>query len=227
MRGPHRAQRASAFAAGLADPRIPVPIGCVGAATVERWVDGSVLASLPLQHEHVTAAADLLATLHRFPGLRPDEGLPRARAVAPVGKRAGAQLRELATAGRITDAERDSLQAVVEHLPATSAWGLTHNDFCGSNLVLAPGGSLVSIDNEHLVRGFLAYDLARVRYRWPMSTAMAHTFERAYGADRRSDSSADETRAWRLVATLKGAHLRHRIGAPNDDAVAALRALIA
>ena len=226
MRGPHRAERASAFASGLADRRVPAPIGCVGAATVERWVDGADLASLSLRRDHVTAAADLLATLHRFSGLHPDERLPRTRAVTSVGRRAAAHLRELATAGRITSYERDSLQAILDDLPAASAWGLTHNDFCASNLVLEPGGSLVSIDNEHLVRGFLEYDVARVWYRWPMSTAMAETFERAYRVDRGPAPSADETRAWRLVATLKGAHLRHRLGAPNDDALAALRALI-
>jgi aminoglycoside phosphotransferase (APT) family kinase protein len=226
MRGRHRAQRAVALAAALADPRIPVPIGCVGAATVERWVDGTVLTPPMCRPEHIVEAAGLLAAIHRFPGLGPDERLPGTRATPRFAARAAEQLRDLEVAGRLTTAEHDALSAVLDGLPPRSAWGLTHNDFCASNLVLMDDGSLVSIDNEHFMRGFLEYDVARVWYRWPMPVPAAELFASVYRRQRGPTPPDEEERAWRAVASLKGAHHRLRVGAPDDEALRALRALI-
>ena len=227
MRGPYRAVRATVLATQLGDPRVPVPLGCVGSTTVERWIDGVVLASTPLRAVHVDAAADLLAAIHGFEGVHEREGLPRQRRVAPVAARAARQLRELAAAKRLTSGEsRRLLRIVTAGLPVTSAWGLTHNDFCAANLVIDRGGTLVSIDNELFVRGFLEYDVARVWYRWPMPDWAERRFARRYRSAHEPVPAAGEQHAWRVVATLKGAHLRHRIGAPNADALAALRRLL-
>jgi thiamine kinase-like enzyme len=111
-------------------------------------------------------------------------------------------------------------------LPARSRWGLVHNDFCATNLSVGEDGGLFSIDNEHMARGFLEYDLGRVWYRWPMSESDERRFLRRYRSAQGAGPPPEEQRGWRAIATLKGAHLRHRIGANNDDALSALRRLL-
>jgi thiamine kinase-like enzyme len=111
-------------------------------------------------------------------------------------------------------------------LPASSPWGLTHNDFCAANLVIGEDSRLFSIDNELFARGFLEYDVARVWYRWPMPAWAERRFLGRYRSVHSPIPPDAEQLAWRVVATLKGAHLRHRIGAPNDHALALLRRLL-
>jgi aminoglycoside phosphotransferase (APT) family kinase protein len=229
MRGPHRALRAATLAAALGDERVPTPLGCVGSTTIERWVEGTDLASTPLRGPHVDAAADLLAAIHGFAGGDGRSRLPQSRSVARFGARAVRQAIGLADAGTLTRTEGVALSRVLTRgLPDRSGWGLTHNDLCGPNLVVRDtDGVLVTVDNELLVRGFFEYDVGRVWYRWPRPDWAERRFATRYRRARGGATpSSEELAAWQASAALAGAHLRHRLGAPNTDAVAALRRLL-
>jgi hypothetical protein len=225
-----RAERMARFTAGLADERLPAPVARVGKVTVERWVDGVVLASMPLTDGHLDAAADLLATIHRYaPAPAPAAGsrLPRRRPVRPLLAQARQQLVDLAAARTLTIADVRRAEAILGGLPESSGWGLIHTDLCADNLVARPDGVLVCVDNEFMMRGYRELGLARTWYRWPMPARAWARFERRYRAALGDGARVppEQARAWRVAATVRGVHLRQQRDAPLDHAVAALRRL--
>lgn len=219
------AARSAALSEELHDVRVPPPLGRLGRVTVERWVEGIPLSSPRLRGAHVDAAADLLASIHAFPGR--GGRLPRRRALTSVVDRCESQLAELAAAGTVPPAAAAGLVDIVRHgLPPVAGWGLVHGDFCGENLVCGPDGTLVSVDHELLGHGFFEYDLARSWYRWPAPSWAHERFENRYRAQLALPPGPQEAwRAWRVVAAVKGVHLRRRRGAPSPRALAALERL--
>ena len=221
------AARAAVLTYWLGDSRLPAPLARVGRFTAEAWVEGASLSSVRLQRGHVDLAADLLAAVHRFAGMA-SEHLPRHQRPTPVLRRAERHLSELVAAARIARSDAAELGRLLAlGLPASSRWGLTHGDFCGENLVVRPDGTVASIDNELVGRGFLEYDLARMWYRWQMPRWADERFDAYYrSATGVIARPADEQRAWRVAAVLKGFHLRHRRNAPTERARDSLRALL-
>jgi aminoglycoside phosphotransferase (APT) family kinase protein len=219
--------RAAALSAVLADSRVPAPIARVGRLTAEIWIPGHVLSSLGLAKRHVDAAAELLASVHQFPGLA-GERLPRYQLTGPIHRRAERQLSELAGARIVRQRDLPALQAILERgLPARAQWGLVHGDFCAENLVWRADDTLVSIDNETIGRGFIEYDVARTWYRWPMAASQRHRFDHSYRAALRMKApSGAESRAWRLAAAVKGVHLRFRRGLVAERGLDALREVL-
>ncbi len=216
---------AEALLQAIGDPRLPVPLKRAGRLTLERWVDGSDLRVVPLTTERLGAAAQLLAAVHRCPGLDGDR-LPRSQSTAPVLRRAAAQLDELAAVGMVGAEEARRLHLIVARLPITSRWGLAHGDLCGENLVERLEGGVVSVDNEQVHRTYLDADLARAFYRWPMDAAQRQRFERVYRAAAGvEEPPRQQSAAWRAAAAIKGAHLRYRWRADPSRALAVLRTL--
>jgi thiamine kinase-like enzyme len=217
-------ERAAALSAAVADKRVPAPIARVGRVTAETWVEGSVLSSIRLSARHLDAAADLLAHLHRFQGV-PGEYLPRYQLTRPIHQRAERQLTELAGAQVVPQSNLPELRSILDGgLPARARWGLVHGDLCAENLVWRTDGTLVSIDNEAIGRGFIEYDVARTWYRWPMPASAGARFERSYRAALGINAPSHvEQRAWRLAAVLKGVHLRFRRGLVAERGLVALR----
>jgi hypothetical protein len=212
VRSPARAARAQMLAERLSDPRINIPTGRVGAVTVESWVEGTALSSVSLRSAHIDAAADLLRFVHRFAG-HPGERLPQIRRVGPVGLQATSDLRTLLDAGIFASDMGARIERILKlGLPERAPWGLTHGDLCAPNLVIGPGGRIVSIDNEHLKRGFLDYDLARTWYRWVLPPAAQRRFEVRYAADGGGQATPRERQAWRVAAVLHGVRIRHFLG---------------
>jgi Ser/Thr protein kinase RdoA (MazF antagonist) len=221
MRHEHRAARVDVLTRALDDARLPALVGRVGATTVEQWVEGTALPDRSARREHVTAAADILGTLHRFTGIG-RERLPRQRALGDVGRRTTERLEQLADRGLLSAREAARLSRIASDLPGRGAWGVIHTDFGGDNLVAGAAGGVVSIDNEHLVRGFLDFDVARSWYRWPLPHASWSAFVRAYENRAGREVPASELRAWIVVAASLGVHRRLVLGV---DHVAALRRL--
>jgi Ser/Thr protein kinase RdoA (MazF antagonist) len=220
------AARAAALSTALADGRVPPPLARAGRVTAEAWFPGPDLASFPLADRHLAAAADLLASLHRFPGPA-GERLPRLQSAGPIHGRAERQLADLVGAGVVARPDGRSLRAILGGLPDRSPWGLTHRDYCGENLVWRSDDTVVSVDHETLGRGFIEYDVARTWYRWSLSNPARRRFGRAYRAAVGSDPPAEaELRAWRAAAAVKGTHLRHRRGLDAGRGLAALRAVL-
>jgi hypothetical protein len=209
---PARAARAQMLAERLSDPRINIPTGRVGAVTVESWVEGTTLSSVPLRVAHIDAAADLLRFVHRFAG-HPSERLPQLRHVGPVSVQATSDLRCLLDAGIFASDLCARIERILElGLPDRAPWGLMHGDLCAANLVIGAGGRIVSIDNEHLRRGFLDYDLARTWYRWVLPPAAQRRFEVMYAKDCLWQATDRERQAWRVAAVVRGVRIRHRLG---------------
>jgi aminoglycoside phosphotransferase (APT) family kinase protein len=213
------AARAARLTSLLGDPRVRPPVAVSGTAMVEHWVEGEMLAALPLGVSYVEAAADLLAAVHGF------RVQPRSTdAMRPM---VSSRLRELSAAGLVATAAANRIEQLVSHgLPAESAWGVTHGDFCDENLVVARDGGLASIDNEQFAWGFLDYDLARSWYRWPMPAWAQKRFSRRYTSASGRAVDPDKAQAWRAVATVNGLWIRRRWRSSPELELRALRRVL-
>ena len=188
-------------------------------------MDGSVISSSSVKAAHVDAAADILAMLHRFAGIGAEQ-LPRQRRLGSLIATTQRQLEELAGTRTISRREASAFARIVDDLPSSAMWGVIHTDFGGDNLVVRADDTVVSIDNEHLVRGFVDFDLARSWYRWPMPAPSWRRFTRHYQGAADRDVSADALRPWRVVASMTGVRRRHKLGVPIDVALATLRGVL-
>lgn len=182
---------------------------------VEPWIEGTPLNELPCQSEYVVIAAQALADLHcaDVPGLAPE--IP----IEPMVARFRDGLRQLVEVGELQVAEARHLEHRV-HLagdPQLSPAGLSHSDLCAENMILDRDGALHVIDNEHVgVRPYIDRDLARVRYRWPMSDVHRREFDDTYRARRQEsgrpfpirDNEDSIQRLWDAVVLVGSAALR-------------------
>jgi phosphotransferase family enzyme len=224
MRRARKADRFARIIRALAHESLPAPLLVDGRVTIEAWIDGAIVATLPLDHERLMRAADLLASIHV-----PDGARPRGRAPSDVVASTRRRLANLAARGALArDEVRDALHLLQRLAPPAADLGITHNDFCAENLVEMPGGRLVVVDNEGLRQGFLDYDVARTWYRWSMSDAQWGAFVARYRSWRTGGIPDDHARFWRMAAVVKSAHLR----AARDTAdafvpIERLRALLA
>ena len=216
-----RAERSARLAQALSHEHVPPPLLVSGRITIESWLDGVAISTLPSNQRRLEQAADLLGSLHAPPGAH-----PHSRSTSTLLASTRRRLASLGGRGTLVRDEVDALLCAMQRLaPAAAAVGITHNDFCADNLVQDAGGRLVLVDNEGLRRGFLDYDLARTWYRWPMPDADWRAFTARYRSWRTPD---DRIAFWRIAAVVKSAHLRaarHTAGAtvPVDR----LRALLA
>jgi aminoglycoside phosphotransferase (APT) family kinase protein len=188
-------------------------------------VDGVPITAGSVPNAQVDAAADILAMLHRFPGLE-GEQLPRQQRLGRLLAMTHRHLQDLAVRREVSQPEASALGRAVDALPPAAPWGLTHTDFGGDNLVVRSDESIVSIDNEHLVRGFLDFDVGRTWYRWPMPASSSRRFIGRYESAAGRALSLEEQRAWRVVAAMTGIRRRQRVGAPIEPARARLRSIL-
>ncbi|HJQ83044.1 MAG TPA: aminoglycoside phosphotransferase family protein, partial [Candidatus Binatia bacterium] len=223
-----RADRAARFTSvvrRLAHPRLPVVLAVVGRISVEEWVDGTPLASLPLSADRLAQAADVLGGVHATVAL--DGRRLHVRTSTKRAHRiAEEQLATLVAEGRLGRADaRRLVDALDRFAPPQALRGLTHNDLCAANLVEHPDGRLYVVDNEGLRHGFLDYDLARTWYRWRMPAAAWSTFVARYARWRDPSDGLPHAPFWRIAAVAKSAHLR--IARESTQATVPLRRLAA
>jgi len=224
MRRARKAERFTRIIRALAHDSLPAPLLVDGRVTIEAWIDGAIVATLPLDHDRLVRAADLLASIHLAAGVR-----LRGRAPSDVVASTRRRLANLSARGALARDEVDDALHLLQRLaPSAADLGITHNDFCAENLVELPGGQLVVVDNEGLRQGFLDYDLARTWYRWSMSDAHWATFVARYRSSRTDALPGDHERFWRMAAVVKSAHLRAaRCTADAVAPIERLRALLA
>lgn len=198
-----RARRLVAVVTLLSHDRLPRVLARVGPVTIEAWVDGTPLSMLPCDEGRLARAADLLADFHAS-ALR----AVTARSTGPLLRRSESELRLLEDREEITPAERGDLVARLRRFaPDEAAFGIVHNDFCAENLVEDAGGRIHAIDNEHMGRGFLAFDMARARYRWPMSDESWQCFTGSY-ARRHRPPDPRHVPFWQIAAISRSAWVR-------------------
>jgi len=92
--------------------------------------------------------------------------------------------------------------------PDEATIGLIHTDFCPENLVQHRGSKLCSVDNESLQLGYLAYDLARCWYRWPLQGAEGAAFIKAYEDMRESSDFREHFPFWFISVLTEAAVYR-------------------
>jgi hypothetical protein len=222
-----RGARAAGWTRAIADPGFPAPIAVVDRVTIEEWIDGTPIAELRLTGGLVDAAADLLGRLHAVESL-PDHRLRARRSTIALLARFDRHLADLTDAGLLRPHEEQRLAAVAHRdLPGVSIRGLTHGDFCATNLLATGEDELVCIDNEAIGRGFLDEDLARTWCRWPMPAWAWTRFRARYGTWGRDAADPPVDRAWRAVSATRNAHRWRRARATTTDLpVQALRRVL-
>ena len=193
------------------------PIVQHGPLLVEPWIEGTPLDTLPCHVDYVVVAAQALADLHcvGLPGLAPE--VP----IGPLVAKFRDELEQLTGAGLLRDDDARRLEDRIRLAgdPQTTPTGLCHSDLCAENMVVDRHGVLHVIDNERVGRGTaLDRDLARTRYRWPMTLDHRAKFDDAYRARRvelgrpyPARGNEDEIRRmWDAIVVVGSAALRRQ-----------------
>jgi aminoglycoside phosphotransferase (APT) family kinase protein len=181
-----------------------------GDAMLLEWVDGPSVASLaPVPPSLLRRCGQALGAFHALP----PEALPEAPALGVDGlseklEREAALLRG---AGLLDAAlARRALADAEAHRPGEASVGAIHKDFCPENLVLAPGGDPVCVDEATLAVGPHDLDLARTWYRWPMRREERACFAQGYREHRSPASFERHFRFWATCVLIGSAAIRHR-----------------
>lgn len=225
---PERLRRAAALLQALNHDQLPAVRFLAGRIAIEDWIVGTPLGERALSPGHLDRAAALLADLHTTPSLA-GQALLKSRTTRPLRQQAELHLARLEAAAALTPKQCRNLSALLHrHDPGRAVVGLTHNDFCGENLVERDGGKLYAIDNEGLRLGFLEFDLARTWYRWSLPDEAWQRFLSGYST-RCAEPIAANAPFWRITAVVKSAFVRviRRKTALADVPLRILRALAA
>ena len=180
---------------------------------VLEWVPGEALDSVEPEPDLYRECGSLLAQIHLTP-------LPvkvRARYRLPWRKaRLTADVESLRAWGVLTPREAARLaDSLRRHIPGGGELHLTHNDFCGENLVLGPDRRIYSIDNEGLKPGIPEADVARTLIRWNLSGQAEEQFLSGYRELRPLDGFPQQRRVWELVSLLGSVRFRYRCKAAD------------
>jgi hypothetical protein len=220
------ARQLAAFRSELPEAFAPVILQH-GRVLIEAWIDGDPLPDVPAPHYLATAGA-LLGELHARsklgPGLLPE-------AYSPADHRVFVQeiLRRLVATGALGEEEAARLERALEQsYPVQPAYGLTHLDFCGENMVIDRTGRLCVVDNDRMRLDAFGYDLARTWHRWALAAPEWDCFCRAYGSQMPFPNPLDSLHFWKIVAAARTAEFRlHHNPEEAGLSVICLRALAA
>jgi Ser/Thr protein kinase RdoA (MazF antagonist) len=228
VRRPEKASRMDELLRTLGDPHFPRPLWVSGRVVLEPWVDGLPLSGLPMTEQRIAAAAEVLGRLHSLPRLGRRRLPERATSHRPFA-RARRQVARLASAGFIDrDSAASLIQILVRCAPTTALVGVTHRDFCASNLVEDYEGQIIAVDNENMRVGFLDDDVARTWYRWPMASSAWRSFVSAYEQASGRQVAANSWPFWQICAVATSAWLRLVHGMRGlETPLVVLRSLIA
>ena len=184
-----------------------------GDAMLLEWVEGRSLASLEaIACDVLRRCGRMLGALHRLPC----EPLPNGTSARPAELFAKLERdAELVVAARLLDPElaRRALADADANRPGEPTLGIIHKDFCAENIVLAPDGALVCVDDATLSTGPHDLDLARTWYRWPMQARESAHFTGGYQEQRSLAGFLRHFRFWATCVLVGSAATRLRSAA--------------
>lgn len=190
-----------------AHPGFARVLACNGTHVLEEWVEGVGLSASGVSTHQARAAGALLADLHRIPL---PHGHPAEAPVQPLLEQGLSRLQELAHSDVLPPAVATRLAEDLQaRSPRLAHQGLMHFDFCGENLVWSEERGVVSIDNERLRIGPVAFDLGRSLARWPLPPEARAAFLAGYSS---SGGPAESSHRpfWLLLAYVTSAWFRAR-----------------
>ena len=193
-------------------------------ATLEDWVEGPTLDTLPCSKDLLIASGRFLADIHRAV---PTE-LADREVLDQYATALETSLRSLRQGGLLDPSLARHGQAFVwRNAPKRWEQGLTHRDFCGANLV-QHAGKIVAIDNVTIKISALDEDLARTWCRWPLGERDWRSFLRGYSETRDLESYLSHERFWRATTLIHSAAVRLRVAGPAEaiSPISMLRELV-
>jgi len=182
-----------------------------GPVLIEAWLEGRLLSCGEAGNALLRDAGRLLARVHNLPAVA-GRLVQRRDATAPLREDAERGLHGLVVAGALDVGVAAALRRMLaDGDPGSEAVGVTHNDFCGENMLIDPTGRLRVFDNDRVSIGPLGYDLGRAWHRWALPPDAWTVFELAY---RGAMPASEPFRAgfWGLLAVVTSAGYHLRLG---------------
>lgn len=207
----------------LDSPHLPRVLDRCGKGLLIEFVNARPLRRDDLDSEFLMEAASLHGRIHQMDvsGLLSEApSLDAERRASQVQSHIG----RLVARDALTSREGGDLWGLASsQAPRAIDRGLTHNDFCPHNMLLAPGGRLLVVDNETLGLGAPAFDLARTWYLWPMKPAERAVYWNSYARHRDPSDFASSFLFWVIDAMVRSALFR--LAGESPRAVVPLRKL--
>jgi aminoglycoside phosphotransferase (APT) family kinase protein len=196
----------------------PPLIAWRGAALLVDWAVGDVLASRRIGDDLIERAGGLLRAAHAavVPAGTVDSP-PRYPADGWVELLA-ARLHRIRQAGRLAAPDIDRALALARrYAPPPEPVSLCLGDLCPENLAVDADGRLSIIDTDGVDLHAPAFDLARARYRWPMTEAEWQVFGRGYGVADVLDRHRAHEPHWQVLILTGAADFRIGYGLPGSE----------
>jgi hypothetical protein len=212
------ARRQEELRASLPEEFAPV-LARIGPILLERWIEGRPLNELPPSERAIAKAGELLAALHKLPGVG-EQAPPLPASLAGLQIETLGGLRALGACGALEAAAIKELCALVETTaPRDGRHCVIHTDFCAENLVKDHSGRLFAVDNEHFRLGPPGMDLARTWYRWGWHRSERRweweKFLQSYQAAAKDKLPFANELFWRIAVLTISAGLRVRLRHPD------------
>ncbi len=180
-------------------------------AWLEEWIPGTPLDRLNPPPPLLFECGQMLGKIHCVDGTPVEPPHEHTNGLVRLVE----QLEQLRQRGVLSGTDCQRLWALAQsNYPAEAQMGIIHRDFCAENLVLHQGQPYC-IDNVQISVGALDEDLARTRYRWPMSLAAWERFMAGYESHRSSATYRQHALYWNILVLASAAGFRFR--AQADD----------
>ena len=210
-----RAEMVERLTTLIDSPQIPRVVDRCGTGLLIEFVNARTLRRDDISPEFLAETASLQGRIHQTKvyELLPEETSTDER--DHVG-RLRSSIDRLVSLHALTVREGNDLCALaLSHAPRSSDSGLTHNDFCSHNILLAATGSFFVVDNETVAIGPYDFDLARTWYLWPMKPRERAAYWDGYSRHRDPVDFVSSFFFWIIYVMARSALFRLRGESPK------------
>lgn len=201
---PEQAARIVRLGREIGVPEIVPPARHAGCAILYGWSEGEVVDPTAARPRLLRDCGALHGRIHAIP-VPPQTIADYGPAAGELEARTNRAAADLGNRGIIPASWVGRVAEVMASSPPAPApaVGYCHGDLCPENVVRDRRGGLVLIDDETFSVNPLDYDLARTRYRWPMTRGAWDCYLAGYSRYRPAASFRADFLFWMVVVLVE------------------------